>query len=152
MKNQPPLDGTSLVALIENKMKTRPKPMGFWDHPTRGIKTPSQEWMSELLEVQKAGKESSETFRLRLDAGEISKQYPEDSFPGHAAWLDWPWKLHRIQDKKGKVKLELYNLAEDPREQKDLVTQDTERVNSMKFQLEAWQVSVVRSLNGKDYR
>jgi len=152
MKNQPPLDGTSLVALIENKMKTRPKPMGFWDHPTRGISTPSKKWMSELLEVQKAGKESSETFRLRLDAGKITMQYPEDSFPGHAAWLDWPWKLHRIQDKKGKVKLELYNLAEDPAEQKDLVTQDTDRVSSMKFQLEAWLTSVVRSLNGKDYR
>jgi len=125
--------------------------MGFWDHPTRGIRTPSQEWMSELLEVQKAGKESSETFRLRLDAGEISKQYPEDSFPGHAAWLNWPWKLHRIQDKKANVKLELYNLAEDPAEQNDLVTQDTDRVNSMKSELEAWQASVARSLNGKDY-
>ena len=108
--------------------------------------------MSELLEVQKAGKESSETSRLRLDAGKISKQYPEDGFPGHAAWLDWPWKLHRIHGKKGKVKLELYNLAEDPAEQKGLVTQDTDRVNSMKFQLEAWLASVVRSLNGKDYR
>jgi hypothetical protein len=151
MKNQPPLDGTSLVALIENKMKTRPKPMGFWDHPTRGISTPSKKWMSELLEVQKTGTPIHRG-RLRLDAGEIAMQYPEDSFPGHAAWLDWPWKLHRIQDKKGKVKLELYNLAEDPAEQKDLVAQDTERVNSMKFQLEAWQVSVVRSLNGKDYR
>jgi len=152
MKNQPPLDGISLAPLIDRKMKTRPKPMGFWDHPTRGISTPSLKWMTELLEVQKAGKESSETFRLRLDAGKISKQYPEDTFPGHAAWLDWPWKLHRIQGKTGKVKLELYNLAEDPAEQKDLVGRDTERVNSMKSQLEAWQASVVRSLNGKDYR
>jgi len=152
LEKQPPLDGTSLVRLIDGKMNARPKPMGFWNHPTRGIKTPSHEWMSELLEVQKAGKESSETFRLRLDAGQISKQYPEDTFPGHAAWLDWPWKLHRIQGKTGKVKLELYNLAEDPREQKDLVTKHTDRVNSMKSHLEAWQASVVRSLNGKDYR
>ena len=151
MKNQPPLDGISLVRVINDKMNVRGKPMGFWDHPTRGISTPSLKWMTELLEVQKAGKESSETFRLRLDAGKISKQYPEDSFPGHAAWLDWPWKLHRIQGKTGKVKLELYNLAEDPAEQKDLVGRDTERVNSMKSQLEAWQASVVRSLNGKDY-
>ena len=152
LDKQLPLDGISLVPLIYRKMKTRPKPMGFWDYPIKGIRTPSHEWMSELLEVQKAGKESSETFRLRLDAGEISNQYPEDSFPGHAAWLDWPWKLHRIQDKKANVTLELYNLAEDPREQKNLVAQDTSRVNSMKSQLEAWQASVVRSLNGKDYR
>ena len=152
MKNQPPLDGISLVPLIESRMKTRPKPMGFWDHPTKGISTPSHKWMSELLEVQKAGKESSETFRLRLDAGEISKQYPPDSFPGHAAWLDWPWKLHRIHSNKGDVKFELYNLAEDPAEQNNLIAQNTYRANSMKSQLQTWLVSVVNSLNGRDYR
>jgi arylsulfatase A-like enzyme len=152
MKNQPPLDGISLVPLINRKMNTRSKPMGFWDHPTKGISTPSQKWMSELLEVQKAGKESSETFRLRLDAGEITQQYPLDSFPGHAAWLDWPWKLHRIQSKKDDVKLELYNLADDPDEQNNLIAENTDRVNSMKSQLQAWLISVVNSLNGRDYR
>ena len=108
--------------------------------------------MTELLEAQKAGRQSSEISRLRLDAGEITKQYPLDSFPGHAAWLDWPWKLHRIQSKKGDVKFELYNLADDPAEQNNLVTRDTNRVNSMKSQLESWLVSVVNSLNGRDYR
>ena len=152
MKNQPPLDGISLVPLIDSKMKTRPKPMGFWDHPTKGISTPSHKWMSELLEVQKAGRQSSETFRLRLDAGEISKQYPMDSFPGHTAWLDWPWKLHRIHSKKDNVKFELYNLADDPAEKNNLITQNTDRVNSMKSQLQAWLTSVVHSLNGRDYR
>jgi hypothetical protein len=125
--------------------------MGFWDYPIAGIATPSYKWMSELLEEQKAGKEPADTSRLCLDAGEITKQYPQDSFPGHAAWLDWPWKLHRIQDKKGNVKLELYNLAEDPGEQRDLVAQETARTSSMKSQLEAWLASVVRSLNGEDY-
>ncbi len=152
MMNQPPLDGISLVPLINRSMNARPKPMGFWDHPTRGISTPSHKWMTELLEAQKAGGEPADTSRLRLDAGEITKQYPQDSFPGHAAWLDWPWKLHRIQGDTGNVKLELYNLAEDPEEQKDLVARDTERTNSMKSQLEAWLASVLRSLNGKDYR
>jgi len=177
-----PLDGISLVPLIDGKMSStnctdwsimvyvnegtisagRPKPMGFWDYPIAGIATPSHKWMSELLEEQKAGKEPGDTSRLCLDAGEITKQYPQDSFPGHAAWLDWPWKLHRIHDKKGNVKLELYNLAEDPGEQRDLIAQETPacpesrtagraRTNSMKSQLEAWLVSVVHSLNGEDY-
>ena len=152
MDNQPPLDGISLVRLINGRMKTRPKPMGFWNHPTGGISTPSAKWMAELLEAQKAGDETGEKSRLRLDAGKIDKQYPEDTFPGHAAWLDWPWKLHRIHDKKGNVKLELYNLADDPMERKDLLVRQTDRVNAMKSQLEAWLASVVRSLNGKDYR
>ena len=151
-ESQPPLDGISLVPLIDRKMKARPKPMGFWHYPIPGIRTPTDEWMSELLAAQKEGKEEADTSRLRLDAGEITKQYPEGTFPGHAAWLDWPWKLHRIQGKTGDVKLELYNLADDPGEQKDLAAQDADRVNSMKSRLEAWQASVVRSLNGKDYR
>jgi len=114
--------------------------------------------MSGLFEAQKAGKEIDDPFRLRLNAGKITKQYPEDSFPGHAAWLDWPWKLHRIEAKKG-MKLELYNLVEDPEERKDLAAlrkesqgQNSERVKSMKARLEEWQRSVVRSLNGEDYR
>jgi len=41
MEGQPPLDGTSLVPLIEGKMTERPKPMGFWDYPIKGIGTPA---------------------------------------------------------------------------------------------------------------
>ncbi len=151
MEHQPPLDGISLTRLIEGKMTTRPKPMGFWDYTINGIATPSAKWMSELLDEQKAGKEPQDRSRLFLDAGKITKQYPTDSFPGHAAWLDWPWKLHRIQDKRNKVKLELYNLAEDPGEQHDLASREAGRVKSMKSELETWLVSVVASLNGKDY-
>jgi arylsulfatase A-like enzyme len=150
MKNQPLLDGISLVPLIDGMIKTRPKPMGFWDHPTGGIGTPSKKLMSELLELQKSGREVDDPSRLRLDAGQITKQYPENSFPGHAAWLDWPWKLHRIETKKG-LKFELYDLANDPQEKNDLCSQNTERLGLMKDRLEEWQRSVVRSLNGEDY-
>ncbi|MBN2131418.1 MAG: sulfatase-like hydrolase/transferase [Sedimentisphaerales bacterium] len=151
MKNQPPLDGISLVALLEGRMKSRPKPMGFWDHPTGGISTPSKQWMASLHKAQQAGKKVDDPSRLRLDAGKITKQYPEDSFPGHSAWLDWPWKLHRIE-KKGPVKFELYNLADDPQESKDCMATQPKRARVMKAELEAWLRSVVRSLNGKDYR
>ena len=150
MKNQPPLDGISLISLIDGKMKVRPKPMGFWDHPTGGIGTPSKKLMSELLELQKTGREVDDSSRLRLDAGQITKRYPEGSFPGHAAWMDWPWKLHRIETKKG-LEFELYNLAKDPQEKNDLCLQNTEHLDLMKGQLEEWQRSVVRSLNGQDY-
>ena len=108
-------------------------------------------WMAELLEERQTGKEAGDPSRLRLDAGEIARHYPENTFPGHAAWLDWPWKLHRIHNKKGQITLELYNLAKDPQEKNNLLTQQSGRVKSMKSQLEDWQKSVVRSLNGKDY-
>ena len=152
MENQPPLDGVSLVSLLSGKMDTRPRPMGFWDYPARGISTPSHKWMTQLLEAQQAGKGVADESRLRLDAGALPKQYAEDSFPGRAAWLDWPWKLHRVQKQTGEVRLELYNLAADPDERRDLAAADTARTQAMRPQLEAWLAAVVRSLNGKDYR
>jgi arylsulfatase A-like enzyme len=147
-----PLDGVSLVPLIDGKMKTRSKPMGFWSHPTKGIRTPSKEWMAELLEAQQQGHETTGKERLRLDAGKIVTRYPDDKFPGHAAWLDWPWKLHRIQGEHGKVTIELYNLADDPQETTDLAGRQRDRVQSMEVALERWLASVVGSLNGDDYR
>jgi len=150
MAKQPPLDGINLVPLLEGKMKTRPKPMGFWDYPVGGIRTPSKEWMASLLAAQKAGKEVDNVERLRLDAGKIKETYPTDTLPGHAAWLDWPWKLHRIERKK-KITWELYNLADDELEANNLVNKESERVTRMKAELLAWQKSVIDSLNGKDY-
>ncbi len=152
MDKQPPLDGISLVSLFNRQLYKRPKPMGFWDHPTSGVKTPSIEWMAELLEAQKAGDSVGNPERLRPEAGKITQQYPEDSFPGHAAWIDFPWKLHRIQNKEGEVKWELYHLLTDSEEKRDLLTRQPRIVRAMKPALEEWLASVARSLNGKDYK
>lgn len=151
MDDQPPLDGISLVPLLNNRLNTRPVPMGFWHYPIAGIRTPTAEWMPELLAAQRAGRAISDSSRLRLEAGMISKHYPEDTFPGHAAWLDWPWKLHRIQSDENRVVWEFYDLAKDPGESDNLVGQYSNRMNAMKSELERWQISVVRSLNGEDY-
>jgi arylsulfatase A-like enzyme len=151
LENTPKLDGISLLPAIENRMESRPEPMGFWQYPEGGRGVPSHRWMTELLEAQEQGQTISDSARLILDAGEISKQYPEDSFPGHAAWLDWPWKLHRIQNGQGEPELELYNLKTDSLEQGNLLEAEPDLVQSMLPKLENWQQSVMQSLNGKDY-
>lgn len=151
MPGQPPLDGVSLVPLIAGTMVSRPQPMGFWVYPAQGISTPSAPWMKELLEAQRAGREPEDKARLFLAAGSLAKQYPEDAFQGHAAWLDWPWKLHRIRAKDGTLRHELYNLEADPGEQQDLSAQESARAKAMEARLGEWLVSVIRSLNGKDY-
>lgn len=151
MDDQPPLDGVSLKPLIEEGMASRGQGMGFWDYPIAGIGTPSAKWMADLLAAQQAGAEPDDPEKLRLDAAEIKKQYPTDEFPGHAAWIDGDWKLHRIADKEGDVKWELYNLAKDRAETTDLAGADPERMKKMRSDLEAWLLSVVNSLNGKDY-
>lgn len=81
--------------------------------------------------------------------------------PGHAAWLDWPYKLHTNpvagRDKKGKKggealpAVQLYNVTADPNETVDLAAREPVRVAQMKAALEAWKASVEKSLAGADY-
>ncbi len=68
-----PLDGISLVPLLDGRMTSRPRPMGFWEYPIPGIRTPSREWMADLLEAQRNGRQISEESRLRLDAGQVTR-------------------------------------------------------------------------------
>jgi arylsulfatase A-like enzyme len=146
-----PLDGISLVPVMDNQSEIRTRPMGFWDYPAGGVRTPSAQWMAELLEAQKNGNMVGDSTRLRLDDIQVPDQYPLDSLAGHAAWLDWPWKLHRIQDKEGQVQWELYQLEMDPMESEDLADSNPEKAGEMRSGLEAWQKSVVRSMYGLDY-
>lgn len=152
MKRQPVLDGGSLVSLIRGDVPIhhRMKPMGFWDYTIRGISTPSAAWMGDLLKAQQAGGDLPPHESSQKAAELPNPKYPTDKFPGHAAWIDSDWKLHRIAS-KGNVKWELYNLADDPKEANDLLEKESERVAKMRVQLEKWLVSVVGSLNGEDY-
>jgi arylsulfatase A-like enzyme len=146
--NQPPLDGISLVPLLDGPLERRSRPLGFWQYPGPGIAVRS----GDLLEAIRRGQRSAQadTDAQRLDP---TLKYPDDVFPGHAAWLDEHWKLHRIADASGATaRYELYDLATDPRETTDLAAQQPERVRELSAQLAAWQQSVVRSLNRADYR
>lgn len=145
-----PLDGISLLPLIEGT-NMQQRTMGFWQYPGRGIRTPSKEWMAELLEAQQAGNMTGDSTRLRLEAGILDKHYSSDSLPGHAALLEWPYKLHRIPHQTDSITWELYDLARDSMETTNLLTEFPERVASMKSSLHTWQQSVVASLNGEDY-
>ena len=108
-----PLDGVSLMSLIDRKSEVRSQAIPFWAH----------------------GK----------DLG------------GHAALLDWPYKLHTNPSKKGRnekgelPKALLYDVSKDPVESIDLAAQDPERVAKMSAALEAWKASVEKSLAGADY-
>jgi arylsulfatase A-like enzyme len=151
-KQQPVLDGISLWPLLNSGADVREKAIGFWEYPAPGIGTPAKQWMEELYAAQQAGREPDDPAKLFTDAGKLTQKFPLDSFPGHAAWLDRGWKLHRIEPRQGgDVKWELYNLATDDRESDDLAEKQPERTAAMRAQLEAWLRSVARSHNGEDY-
>ena len=149
---QPILDGLSLVPLIEGKGATRSKPLGFWNASRAGISTPSAKWMKELLEAQASGGDLKPD-DSSLNAAKLpNPTHPLNSFPGHAAWISGDWKLHRIQSKDAKkANYELYDLANDRKEEKNILARESGRARQMQDELEGWLQSVVRSLNGEDY-
>jgi arylsulfatase A-like enzyme len=147
-----PLDGINLMPLLEGAQKTRKQPIGFWDSPIKGIGTPAKKWMEEQMAAEKEGREPTFEPKQFAEAAEIREHFAPQKYPGHSAWLDGKWKLHRIEDPKtGNVSWELYDLASDPKESRVLLAEQPERVPEMQEALEQWLESVVKSLNGGDY-
>lgn len=152
------LDGMDLSSVISGQeFKLRPKDMGFWKFPIRGIGTPSQKWMQELLNAQRDGNDPLDPLRIRPKAGIIDKTYPENFYFGHSTWISKNLKIHRIQ-KKGSEKIvwELYDLDEDPYERQNLLNKEatepfSKEIENLKNKLLLWQKSVIESLNGNDY-
>ncbi len=81
--------------------------------------------------------------------------------PGHAALLDWPYKLH-TNPRTGRARggkndgealpgVLLFDVSRDPKETTDIAAQEPERVARMTAVLAAWKESVERSLTGADY-
>lgn len=145
-----PLDGVDASGIIFGDASERSKPMGFWHHFQGGQSTWSDRILKAIMEKQQAGAAlPHDPPRVKKDVDDFP-QFPEDYSKGHAAWTDWPWKLHRINGKT----FELYNLSEDPMETKDLAQTPAQqkRVGQMSKELDEWMRSVVRSINGKDYK
>jgi arylsulfatase A-like enzyme len=144
-KQVQPLDGISLIDLIEGRMESRTKPLGFWTHPTRGRSMRSSQILQALEKEQPSGAKKSPP------PAKIAVNYPVNNPPGHAAWIDGRYKLHRYPG-KGTARYKLFDLEKDPKEQRDLSAEQTERVNKMKAALAAWQKSVIGSMKGEDYK
>ena len=150
-KKQPQLDGVSLLPILEGRSFTRP-PMGFWHGYMAGQSTWSDRIIKELLEAREAGEINPLPQRILKNVNQFPPRDRTD-LRGHAAWTDWPWKLHRIQKKTGAaVGWELYHLENDPMEARDLSAEEKRRVVRMRSQLEDWQRSVLKSWAGADYR
>jgi hypothetical protein len=140
------------VPLIDGQMETRAQPLGFWVHPVGGIRTPSTEILKHMMARQQSNTDTKPAPFAFREPGKITEHYSEDKLLGHSAWIDGTYKLHRIGSKKtGDARYMLFDLATDPKEQDDLAQKQPERLNRMKADLETWQKTVVRSLNGEDY-
>ncbi len=148
--HQPPLDGRSLCSLFEGGEVTS-HPMGFWDFPAKGIGTPSAKRMAALLEAQQAGGDLDPPQHSLRAATLPAPPRPRGPYPGHAAWIEGDWKLHRIQRPNQEVRFELYDLETDRGEKHDQAGSNPERIAALSEKLEAWLGSVINSFNGEDY-
>lgn len=145
-----PLDGEDVSPVIFGKRQQRNRPMGFWHLLQPGQSTWSDRILKKIKESQDADlPRPHDQQRMKKDVDQFP-QFPEDIAKGHAAWNDWPWKLHRINGDR----YELYQLQNDPMETNDL-SQDpvhAKRMKRMQEELGQWMRSVIRSLNGQDYQ
>lgn len=145
-----PIDGVSIAPLILGREFIREKPLGFWSYPGGSARTPSENILRAMQAIERGEDVPPPS---RFPDWRISQPYREDRFPGHAAWIDGKWKLHRIPPRgSGEEQWELYDLEADPQEARNVAADEPEVVQKLRPGLEAWQRSVLRSLNGADYR
>ena len=149
-ENAPPLDGSSLRPLIEDQPAAKNRTMGFWDVPAPGLPVRSTKLLKALAAEQKTGQERPSRDVHPGEGGTRLDLVPSAT-DGHAAWMEGPYKLHRIVGPKGKARYELYHLARDRAETKDLAVDEPRRVARMGEALSAWQQDVIRSCRGEDY-
>ena len=145
-----PLDGISLVPVIDDRMQARPKPIFFWSFDMGKafgkdakpyIDPPLQEGTTPLVKMM--GNKYTRTFR--------NLHYPvvsEGDFGGQRTALGKRYKLVMgVQ-----TYVELFDLTNDPAETKNLAASHPELVEAMQQQLREWQQSVLESLTGADYQ
>ena len=147
---QRPLDGISLKALlVDDTMKERPSPIGFWKYAPQG-EAQNGRWVSEEL-----SRGTTPTARVPAVSFQNFKHPVAKTrdFGGEAAWTDNRYKIVVGESRRAKTgpRSELYDLIEDPRETTNIAAQHPEIVRRMTDQLHAWQRSVERSLSGADY-
>jgi|SRR5690554_2103817 len=150
LKEEEVVDGISLLPLVDERLNSRDEPLAFWKFPAAGKPVHADRIMKDLLERQQKGIDLDPE-QLMHDGGTPGKRYTEDDLYGHAAWLNWPFKLHRICNENEEPVYELYHLEEDPWEEFDLSSQHAHLLTSMASDLHQWMLSVINSLNGNDY-
>lgn len=149
-----PIDGIDLMPLLLAKNDVRPSPLFFWEFDIANLKKhPTEPWLDPELQkgttplVKKMNGIATRNFdNLRVPA-----DLP-GATRGPRSVIEGDWKLVVQETRKDETKRELFDLATDPAEKKDLSADQPHRVTAMEKTLADWQQSVLQSLQGADYR
>jgi arylsulfatase A-like enzyme len=150
-----PLDGISLVGVLDGRLESRPAPICFWDGRARAdARTPyiDPELQKGTTPLAKLGADGATRNFLNYRQTDIR---PED-FAGSLAIVDNRFKLvvdgSSLRGDGGASVKELFDLRVDPAERNDLAAKHPDEVARLYGRLRAWQESVLASLTGADYR
>lgn len=129
MPAQPPLDGISLLPLLDGKMKERPQGMGF---------------LIRMPEEEKRNREKG-----RPNHGLSTTDFVKEV---RGVWIDGKYRLVFTPSAEGKEpKLELFDIYADPAHKTNLAAEHADVVAKMRKDLDAWRTSVRASYDGKDF-
>lgn len=150
-----PLDGLSLVPLLNGELEQRPSPIFFWNFQAKGKpKTDGKPWIDPDLQkgttplVKLMGNIATRNFR--------NNHHPEirpTDYLGTRVMLGNRYKLI-VNGGAGdsEAKVELYDLNADLAETEDVAESQSDIAKLMQKDLRKWQDSVLKSLTGADYR
>jgi len=148
-----PIDGLSMVEVIDGKLDERPKPLYFWEFPIRNVTSRQPlAWIDPKLQEgttplvkRMGGKLTRDFLNYRHD------EPNEKDLIGPGAIIDGQMKLVIHDQSDGEPRRELFDLKADPAEKTNLASQRIDESDMLGENLRAWQASVLRSLAGKDY-
>ncbi|MDA0765368.1 MAG: sulfatase-like hydrolase/transferase [Verrucomicrobia bacterium] len=87
-----PLDGISLVPLLDGSMKERPQPIGFWHHGSETLEGGPAAWNDNQYKLHKRGPDEYELYDLLADISEkndLAATQPEILERMKAELKDW---------------------------------------------------------------
>lgn len=149
-----PMDGISLSPVIAGSIETRQAPIFFWEFPTGKVfDDNARPYIDPQLQ-------EGTTPLIKMMNGKYTRSFRNFYYPGTAeahfngprVMMDDRYKLLMEAESSEQPIVELYDLIEDPAEQRNLAGTQPEIVQKMQQQLRDWQESVLRSLEEKDYK
>ncbi|WP_372897701.1 sulfatase [Stieleria sp.] len=150
-----PLDGISVVPVIEGTMNQRPKPICFWSYPANRVTGANPKPAPYIdLELQEGT-----TPLVKEMAGKLTRSFNnfhqpeigEADYAGPRVILDNRYKLVVDGQSGSDTNIELFDLHADRAEQNNLAGSKPEVTERLLSELRQWQTSVLNSLQEADY-
>jgi len=147
-----PLDGISLVPLIQGDANQRSTPICFWNYDT------SDEVTEASVPYIKPELQQGTTPLVKIMDGKYTRsfrnfhhpQITNNDYNGPRAILDNRYKLV-VHSGEAEDHYELFDMIEDPAESNDIKEDHPEITRKLTEELRSWQESVLTSLTGADY-